>query len=120
VSPPVILKTVIIALLALVAIVIYAQVQPVISVGKSAGSSGQVSVGTSSVQLPNFPSKTVCVKATGTNTATVVIGFSSGVTTATGFDLPVNIAWCGDLSNVNLLFSISGTASQSLSWIATN
>lgn len=58
----------------------------------------------------------VTVKALSTNTVSVFIG-ASGVAVADGFELLAGEAVTLAVSDVNLIFAISGTASQKVCWI---
>lgn len=87
---------------------------------KSAITSGQVTVGTTAVQLPNVSvpqGKAVVLKASSANTAIVYIG-PSGVTTSTGFELGVGeYSPALMVTNLNVIYAISTAANQKLHYI---
>ncbi len=93
-----------------------ALVQPT---GNDAVLSGQQAVTNAAVALATNGSKNICVKSLAGNMANVYIG-PTGITTATGMELAPGDAYCGPVSNTNLLFVIAAAGGSSVSWIATN
>jgi hypothetical protein len=87
--------------------------------GNSAVLSGQQAVTNAAVALASNASKNICVKALAGNTANVYIG-PTGITIATGMELAAGDAYCGPVTNTNLLFVIAAAGGQSISWLATN
>jgi hypothetical protein len=87
--------------------------------GNDAVRSGQQAVTNAAVALATGASKNICLKALAGNTQNVYIG-PTGITTATGMELAAGDAYCGPVSNTNLIFVIAAAAGQSVSWIATN
>lgn len=82
-------------------------------------SNNQVSVGTSQAQLPsNALTVGVIVQALSTNTASIFIG-TTGVTTSTGFELQPGQATSVAVSNTNVIYAISGSASQGLCFVGS-
>lgn len=83
-------------------------------------SHGQATVGSASaIQLPSATAvKGVLVKSHSGNTGTIYVGNSSGVTTSTGFELGAGEAISLEVSNANLIWLISDTADQVVSWVA--
>jgi hypothetical protein len=87
---------------------------------KTSIAAGQVTVGTTAVQLPNVVvpyGKAVSIKALAANTGKVYIG-TSGVTTGMGYELSA-----GDeapslmVSNLNVLYAIADSANQTICYI---
>jgi hypothetical protein len=89
------------------------------SIGNGAVLSNQQAVTNAAVALATNTSRNICVKALAGNTANVYIG-PTGITTATGMELAAGDAYCGPVSNTNLIFVIATAGGQSISWIATN
>jgi hypothetical protein len=89
------------------------------SIGNGAVLSNQQAVTNAAVALATNTSRNICVKALAANTANVYIG-PTGITTATGMELAAGDAYCGPVSNTNLIFVIATAGGQSVSWIATN
>jgi hypothetical protein len=87
--------------------------------GNDAVLSNQQAVTNAAVALATNAAKNICVKAISTNTASVFIG-PTGITTATGMELAPGDAYCGPVSNTNLIFVIAVAGGSSVSWIATN
>jgi hypothetical protein len=87
--------------------------------GNSAVRSAQQAVTNAAVALTSGAAKNICVKGLSTNTASVYIG-PTGITTSTGMELAPGDAYCGPVSNTNLIFVIATAGGQSISWIATN
>ena len=80
---------------------------------------GQVTVGTSAVQLPSTNDEVgVTIKALAANTGKIYIGTSNAVTTATGFELTAGQQINSQLVNANTLYAISDTAAQKICYIA--
>lgn len=80
---------------------------------------GQVTVGTSAVQLPsNALTEGVIVRALSTNSVSIYIG-PSGVTTSTGHELLPGESTSVAVSNTNAIYAISGTASQGLCFVGS-
>jgi len=78
---------------------------------------GQVTVGTSAVQLPSAAAvKGVLVKAHKDNTGTVYVGKDSAVSTTNGFELAPGEAI--EVDNANKIWLIADAADQKVSWIA--
>lgn len=84
------------------------------------------SIGTSAVQIivASTPAKIgVTVKAANSNTGTVYVGNSAGVTAGTadatdGFELAGGESVVIDIDNVNKLYAIASAASQKVYWTA--
>ncbi len=89
-------------------------------VGNASGATGQQSVTGSAVALASAAAKQVCINALSGNAISIFIGFSSGATTSTGFELKAGAGVCLPLSNTNLLFVVAATTGAGVSWIATN
>lgn len=89
------------------------------SIGNGAVLSNQQAVTNAAVALATNASKNICVKGLSTNTASVYIG-PTGITTATGMELAPGDAYCGPVSNTNLIFVIAAAGGQTVSWLATN
>jgi hypothetical protein len=87
--------------------------------GNAAVRSAQQAVTNAAVALASGASKNICVKGLSTNTASVYIG-PTGITTSTGMELAPGDAYCGPVSNTNLIFVIAVAGGSSVSWIATN
>lgn len=86
-------------------------------VGKSSFVAGQQSVGVSIVQLsPNPLYYSVTVKASNSNTGIVYVG-TTGVTTATGFELGAGESVSLPVDNTARIYLISDTASQNVSYV---
>jgi hypothetical protein len=80
---------------------------------------GQVTVGTSAVQLPNaIASKGVLVKAHKGNSGIVYVGNSNAVTTSTGFELAAGEAIDIEVDNANRIWLIADGPGQTVSWVA--
>jgi hypothetical protein len=79
---------------------------------------GQATITTSASQLSNQAVVvSVIIKASNNNTGTVYIGFSSGVTASTGFELGAGESLTLPVNNVNKLYAISSSGSQNISYI---
>jgi hypothetical protein len=76
-----------------------------------------VPTGTSTAIASATAIKTVVLKALSTNTASIFVGFT-GTTVANGFELAAGDVISIDTSDLSLIFSISGTASQDLRYLA--
>lgn len=91
--------------------------QPVITTN-IAVLSGQQTATTSAINLGNNVIKTLCIKALAANAVNVYIG-GLGVTTSTGMELAAGDSWCGNVSNTNSIYVVTGSSSPAVSWIAT-
>ena len=83
----------------------------------------QNDVGEAAVQLLNNGApltalRGVIVKSLGGNSGKIYVGSSNGVTVATGFELIPGDAISLPLNNINLVWCISDTAAQKVSWAA--
>lgn len=83
----------------------------------------QNEVGVAAVQLlkgaaPLTALRGVIVKSLGGNSGKIYVGSSSGVTVANGFELIPGDAISLPLNNINLVWCISDTAAQIVSWAA--
>jgi len=80
---------------------------------------GQTSVGVAAAPISsNTLSVGVIIQALSTNTASIFIG-PSGVTTSTGFELQPGQATSIAITNTNVIYAISGSASQGLCYIGS-
>lgn len=80
---------------------------------------GQVSVGTSAVQLTAGALKQgVTIKAPSTNSGKLFVGVT-GVTTSTGFPLSAGDAVFLAVDNVNRIYVISDTTSQNVAFLGS-
>jgi len=80
---------------------------------------GQVTVGTSVVQLPDVAIPdgfAVVIKAMNSNSGKVYIG-GSGVSTSNGYELGAGEAVGLKVSNLNYVYAIADTADQKVCWI---
>lgn len=77
---------------------------------------GTIVVGTSAAQLAkNIPCRLVKFKPLSTNAASIFLGYSDGVLTTNGFELePGDDSGWFPITNLNLLFGISASATQAL------
>lgn len=79
---------------------------------------GQSTIGLSAIQLSsNSLKQGVVIKASSSNTGSIYIGSSSGVTTSTGYELGAGESVTIPINNTNLVYLISNIASQSVSFI---
>lgn len=80
----------------------------------------QQSIGLTVVQLPsNALKNSINIKASNSNTGNIYLGNSSGVTTSDGFELCPGESITLPITNSNLVYLISDTASQLVSFIAS-
>jgi len=85
--------------------------------GFSAGIQFQTAVTASAAALASNAAHSFCLVALPTNSLTVYVGFSSGVTTSTGAPLPPGGTYCLQLSNTNLVYVIASSTGSSVSVI---
>jgi hypothetical protein len=79
---------------------------------------GQTTIGISAVQLANNAcTRGVIVKAMNTNSVAVYLG-NAAVTTGTGYELGPGESVTIPISNSDLIYAISGTASQNICYVA--
>lgn len=91
------------------------------NIGNGTVISGQQTVSASAVALATNTARNICVKALDGNTSAGVYIGPTGVTTSTGMELKAGQAWCGPVSNTNLIFVRAAAAvGDAVSWIATN
>jgi len=84
----------------------------------SSFATNQQSVTTSAAALgTQATARGICVEALSSNTLSIFIG-GSGVTTSSGLELPAGAAWCGPLSNSNLIYVIASATGQTVTWFA--
>jgi hypothetical protein len=77
---------------------------------------GQQAVTASAVALAsNALTRGLCVEALSTNTISVYVG-PSGVTTATGIELPAGSSFCPAVSNSNEIYVIASTTGATVTW----
>ena len=80
---------------------------------------GQATVGTSAAALANnVLTQGVIVQALSTNSVSIYVG-NSNVTTSTGFELQPGQATSIAINNTNLIYVISGSASQGLCFVGS-
>lgn len=86
----------------------------------STGANNQATVptGTSTALGSNTLTQGVIVQALSTNTVSIYVGFS-GTTVANGFELQPGQATSFAVNNTNLIYSISGSASQKLCFVGS-
>jgi len=80
---------------------------------------GQQAVTATATAIATNTAKNVCLKALSTNTINVYVG-TTGVTTATGFELTPGDGFCAPMSNSNLIFVIASTTGASVTYYGTN
>ena len=77
-------------------------------------------VGTSAAALASSaPADSLTFLADASNSATIVLGNASSVTTSTGFPLAAGASVSLKISNSNLIYAISGSSSQVLHTIGS-
>lgn len=81
---------------------------------------GQISVGLTATQLPsNSLKNSINIKASNANTGSIFIGNSNLVTAFNGYELGAGESLTLPINNSDLIYLISDTASQNLSYIAS-
>ena len=77
-------------------------------------------VGTSAAALASSaPADSLTFLADASNSASIVLGIASSVTTSTGFPLAAGASVSLKISNSNLIYAISGSSSQVLHTIGS-
>jgi hypothetical protein len=80
--------------------------------------SGQSIIANTASQLPSQSVVvSVIVKAANSNTSTIYLGFSSGVTSSNGFELGPGESLTLPVNNVNKIYAIATSGSQNISYI---
>ena len=87
--------------------------------GRTTFNAGVVAVTATAGNLGTATSRSVCVHALIANTISVYAG-PSGVTDATGMEIPPGQNFCWDVANTNLIYVIASTTGASVSWTLTN
>jgi len=81
---------------------------------------GQFLVGVTAVQLPsNSLKNSVNVKSSESNTGIIYVGNSNAVTTTTGYELSAGESITLPINNSNLIYLISDSTNQIISYIAS-
>lgn len=83
---------------------------------------GQKSVGTAAVQLDTSQDDigSVAVRSHAANAGKIYVGKDSTVTTSTGYQLNAGESVVLDVSSASLVWLISDTTAQTVSWVATS
>ena len=81
---------------------------------------GQVIIGLTAVQLPsNALKNSINIKSSDSNTGILYVGSSNAVTTATGYELSAGESITLPINNSNLIYLISNSTNQIISYIAS-
>lgn len=82
---------------------------------------GQQAVTASAVALPYMEVTASCIKAPSTNTspAVIFVGFSSAVTTSTGYPLAADDSTCLAVRNMNQIYVVASGAGSNVAWLNT-
>jgi hypothetical protein len=85
----------------------------------TSGGGSNISVGTTAVQLSatSVPCRSVSLKSAKANTGKVYVGFTSGITTSSGFELNSQESVTIAVSNLNKIYLIADAASQDVRYI---
>lgn len=83
------------------------------------GDTGQVTVGTSAVQITSETTaiKSVSIKSLSANTGLIYVGFSNAVTTSTGYELSARDSIEIDIDDLSDIWLISDTALQKVCYM---
>lgn len=81
---------------------------------------GQVIIGLTAVQLPsNALKNSINIKSSDYNTGILYVGSSNAVTTSTGYELSAGESITLPINNSNLIYLISDSTNQIISYIAS-